>query len=83
MQQLKRRPLKVHVCWGSSCRKALASLRFELDGEDMTGADARLTQAEIERRLAVGLLARASFHGQADITALLEVLLPAPVTRFK
>ncbi|BDA43191.1 hypothetical protein COCOBI_04-2030 [Coccomyxa sp. Obi] len=56
----------------STRRKALATLRFELDGEDLTGADARLTQATIERRLAVGLLARASFHGQADITALLE-----------
>ena len=53
-------------------RKGLAGLRFELGGEDLTGADARLTQAAIESRLAVGLLARACFHGQADITALLE-----------
>ncbi|KAK9914871.1 hypothetical protein WJX75_001641 [Coccomyxa subellipsoidea] len=53
-------------------RKALAGLTFQLDGEDLTGADARLTQAQIERRLAIGLLARASFHGQADITSLLE-----------
>ncbi len=60
------------------CRKALAGLRFELDGEDLTGADSRLTQAQIERRLAVGLLARASFHGQADITSLLEVR-PSPL----
>ena len=63
---------------GHCCRRALASLRFEVDGEDLTGADARLTQAAIERQLAVGLLARASFHGQADITALLEVPLPCP-----
>jgi hypothetical protein len=59
-------------CWGS-CRKALAALRFELDGADLTGADARLTQALIERELSVGLLSRAAFHGQADITSLLEV----------
>jgi hypothetical protein len=53
-------------------RKGLAGLRFELGGEDLTGADAHLTQAAIESRLAVGLLSRACFHGQADITALLE-----------
>jgi len=57
-------------------RKQLASLRFLVDGEDLTGADARLTQMAIERRLAVSLLSRAAFHGQADITSLLEV--PAP-----
>ncbi len=55
-----------------ACRKSLAGLRFELDGEDLTGADARLTQARIERELSVGLLSRAAFHGQADITSLLE-----------
>lgn len=69
MEDLER----VDVCWR---RKALAGLTFQMDGEDLTGADARLTQAAIERRLAVGLLARASFHGQADITSLLEVYLP-------
>ena len=53
-------------------RKALAGLRFELGGEDRTGADARLTQALIEAQLRVGLLSRAAFHGQADITSLLE-----------
>ncbi len=47
-------------------------MRFELNGEDLTGADARLTQAVIERELSVGLLSRAAFHGQADITSLLE-----------
>ena len=56
-------------------RKALAGLRFELDGKDLTGADARLTQAAIERELSVGLLSRAAFHGQADITSLLEARL--------
>lgn len=60
-------------------RKQLASLQFLVDGEDLTGADARLTQMAIERRLAVSLLSRAAFHGQADITSLLEV--PAPVCR--
>ncbi len=63
---------EMEQCWGS-CRKALAALRFELDGADLTGADARLTQALIERELSVGLLSRAAFHGQADITSLLEV----------
>ena len=53
-------------------RKALVGLRFELGGEDRTGADARLTQALIEQELRVGLLSRAVFHGQADITSLLE-----------
>ena len=55
-----------------ACRKSLAGLRFDLDGQDLTGADARLTQALIERELSVGLLSRAAFHGQADITSLLE-----------
>lgn len=53
-------------------RKGLAALRFEAGGEDCTGADARLTQAALEARLGVGLLSRAAFHGQADITAMLE-----------
>jgi hypothetical protein len=64
------------VCWR---RKALASLRFELDGQDRTGADARLTQRAIEQHLAVGLLSRAAFHGQADVTSLLEVSRPQHV----
>lgn len=76
-QQVQASPKAAH-CLGHCCRKSLATLRFEVDGEDLTGADARLTQAAIERRLAVGLLARASFHGQADITALLEVPSRAP-----
>ena len=61
-------------------RKALAGLRFELGGEDRTGADARLTQALIEAELRVGLLSRAAFHGQADITSLLEVRLLTKLT---
>ena len=61
-------------------RKALAGLRFELGGEDRTGADARLTQALIERELRVGLLSRAAFHGQADITSLLEARLLTGLT---
>ena len=50
----------------------MAGLRLELNGEDMTGADSRLTQALIEEKLSVNLLSRAAFHGQADITSLLE-----------
>ncbi len=49
-----------------------------MNGEDLTGADARLTQAVIERELSVGLLSRAAFHGQADITSLLEASLLLP-----
>ena len=45
----------------------------------MTKAEARLTQAAIEEHLAVDLLARVAFHGQTDITALLEVQLPPGV----
>ena len=54
-------------------RKKLAQLSLEIGGEDLTKADARLTQATIEEHLAVDLLARVAFHGQSDITALLEV----------
>ncbi|KAK9831419.1 hypothetical protein WJX81_003210 [Elliptochloris bilobata] len=53
-------------------RKQLARLTFELGGTDCTGADARLTQAAIEARLAASMLARVAFHGQADVNGLLE-----------
>lgn len=47
-------------------------LRFELDGEDRTMQEIRLTQAEIDGSLATSLLGRAAFYGQSEITALLE-----------
>ena len=53
------------------------ALRFEYGGEDMTCLEQRLTQAAIDRVLASDLLVRAAFHGQSDMTALLEVS-PAP-----
>ncbi|KAK9831282.1 hypothetical protein WJX74_010231 [Apatococcus lobatus] len=53
-------------------RKKLAKLTLKIAGEDLTKAEARLTQAAIEEHLAVDLLARVAFHGQSDITALLE-----------
>ena len=49
------------------------ALKFEYDGEDLTCLEQRLTQAEIDRILGSDLLVRAIFHGQADVTALLEV----------
>ena len=48
-------------------------LTFELDTVDLTMAEIKLTQAEVDRHLAADMLMRAVFHGQADITALLEV----------
>lgn len=51
------------------------ALRFEYGGEDLTRLEQRLTQAEIDRVLGSDLLVRAVFHGQADVTALLEVRL--------
>ena len=51
------------------------ALKFEYDGEDLTCLEQRLTQAEIDRILGSDLLVRAVFHGQADVTALLEVFL--------
>eukprot|EP00891_Asterochloris_glomerata_P004273 jgi/Astpho2/4273/Aster-x0198 len=47
-------------------------LTFQLDGADLTMAEIKLTQAEVDRHLAADMLMRAVFHGQADITALLE-----------
>ena len=49
------------------------ALRFEYDGEDLTCLEQKLTQAEIDRVLGTDLLVRAVFHGQSDVTALLEV----------
>lgn len=51
------------------------ALKFEYSGEDLTCLEQRLTQAEIDRVMGSDLLVRAVFHGQADVTALLEVIL--------
>jgi len=53
-------------------RKKLLRLRLKVDGEDLTGADARLTQATIDSLLGAPLISRASFLGQADAMSLLE-----------
>lgn len=52
------------------------ALKFEYDGEDLTYLEQKLTQAEIDRVLGSDLLVRAVFHGQADVTGLLEVGSP-------
>ena len=55
------------------CRRGKGALRFELDGEDLTKADKRLTDAEIARHFPLDLFERAVFYGQTDVSALLEV----------
>lgn len=47
-------------------------LTFELDGEDRTTQEIKLTQAAIDAALAAPLIGRAVFYGQSEITALLE-----------
>ena len=53
-------------------RKKLLRLRLRVGGEDLTGADARLTQATVDSLLGAPLISRASFLGQADAMSLLE-----------
>ena len=50
-------------------------------GEDLTGAEARLTQAEMDRVLGCQLLTRVVFHSQADIAGLLEVSKPGTLLK--
>jgi len=54
-------------------RRGKGALRFELDGQDLTKADKRLTDAEIGRHLPLDLFERAVFYGQTEVSALLEV----------
>lgn len=61
--------MKINLC----CRKGKGTLRFELGGKDLTKADKRLTDAEIGRQFPLGLLERAVFYGQTEVSALLEV----------
>ena len=58
------------------CRRGLAGLSFFLDGEDLTGAESKLTQAAMDRVLACHLLTRVVFHSQSDVAGLLEVRVP-------
>ena len=51
----------------------MISLKFFYDGEDLTGADSRLTQETMEGHLCCNLLTRVVFHTQTDIAGLLEV----------
>lgn len=64
--------MRAHLRQGK-CRRGLAGLRFELDGEDMTGAESKLTQAAMDQLLACQLLTRVVFHSQSDVAGLLEV----------
>ena len=57
-------------------RRGKGALRFELDGQDLTKADKRLTDAEIARHFPLDLFERAVFYGQTEVSALLEVNLP-------
>ena len=57
----------------STGRRGKGALRFELDGQDLTKADKRLTDAEIARHFPLDLFERAVFYGQTEVSALLEV----------
>lgn len=53
--------------------KATSNLSFQHNGEDLTCLDQRATQRQLDQKLKSDLLVSAAFHGQADITSLLEV----------
>ena len=53
-------------------RTKLVSLRYGIGDEEKTLADARLTQAALDRDLGAAVIARACFHGQHTVTALLD-----------
>lgn len=55
------------------CRKGRGALKFELDGQDRTGAEMKITQAAIDEAFSTDLLTRAVFFGQTEVNALLEV----------
>lgn len=68
-------------CRGKQRRGAVkTALRFEHDEEDLTCLEQRLTQAAIDRVMGTDLLVRAAFHGQSDVTALLEVCMQTGIT---
>ncbi|CAD7699660.1 unnamed protein product [Ostreobium quekettii] len=53
-------------------RRGRTSLVFQVDGQDITKADARLTQQEIDEFLGAEALCNAAFLGHGSVTALLE-----------
>lgn len=55
------------------CRRGLSSLKFQLNGEDKTGQESKITQRLIDEHLCAQLLPQAVFHTQTDIAGLLEV----------
>lgn len=57
----------------SSGKRGLLSLRFEYDGNDMTKAESRMTQEDMDRLLGCQMLTRVVFHSQSEIAGLLEV----------
>lgn len=57
------------------------SLTFELDGDDVSKGEMRLTQQEINEKLNAVMLASSAFYGHGNITSLLDVrLLPQSST---
>lgn len=56
-------------------RRGRTNLVFQVDGKDITKADARLTQQEIDELLGTEVLCNAAFLGHVSVTALLEVNL--------
>ncbi len=52
---------------------ATSKLSFQHNGQDLTCLDQRATQRQLDQKLKSDLLVSAAFHGQADITSLLEV----------
>ncbi|KAK9812526.1 hypothetical protein WJX73_005975 [Symbiochloris irregularis] len=56
----------------AASRRGIASLTFQLDGQDLTMQETRMTQQQIDQHLCAQLLPRAVFHTQTDIANLLE-----------
>lgn len=53
--------------------KTSGSLAFELNGVNISKADARLTQKEINETLSSVMLASSAFYGHGNVTSLLDV----------
>ena len=53
-------------------RARVTRLAYSIGGEDMTLADARMTQAQMDRDLGAQTVARVAFHGQHTVGALLD-----------
>ncbi len=50
-----------------------SKLSFQHNGQNLTCSDQKATQRQLDQKLKSDLLVSAAFHGQADITSLLEV----------